>query len=643
MNDLVNYGFDEILKLDDVKNNKDYTDGIILIRNEFNADGQIIENFKTEFATCIDTLELTLNSGLLDKMIPENDEPVKVNEIIDLLAQNSNQLFNQLVDYTFSSKLITAAVPVVVNIGINELETQLENEFEKDIALGRVDVSKSELAIKKQDIKLLGGHLLNAYYDLKDIDSTKISDDFTAMFGYELGDAAISLGSAADVFKNMPIFSSTGIYTKLLESLDSEPYNEYIDFDVFKTTSAWTDEAKNFAKVFNAIVKSNAISYIEKTEDGHTISDENISKFIACLAENEEINGISKTYIRQVLEPLFESKALKKTLELGLTKLGEFVDELGDLIVEDARLGKLYIKDIYNETEQEKILAFFDNVVAYVKGLDVTELKEDPFMVVLKSDLARLGSALDSIKNTTLFSDYQEGGVLVDGVYTNLIKTLMKTQYVDYIGFESMLEKDFSWNSELALANPMVDSLVEKQIEKEDGTKTSLIEFIIEGGDWEIIFKQITKEDLTEIFTPLLESKIFKPTAILALNKINEEIKSVIGEFGDVIPNIEDISNDDVKQIVEIIGDASALIEDFTKEDFDISDLATGENQEKLADLLTSLQDNANSDGVFKETYEALVDFVKNDDQIGGQVVDLTSEYKDGEINWSEVIGKLTK
>lgn len=643
MSDLVNYGFDEILKLDDIKNSKDYTDAITLIKNEFNTDGQILQNLKTEFLTCIDTLKLTADSGLLEMVVPEEDDSVVVNEIIDLLSKNNNELFNQLVDKTFGSKLITATVPVVVNMGINELETLLENEFEKDVSLGRVDVSNTQLAIRKQDLKLLGGHFLNVYHNLKDIDSEEVKNNYTTLFSYNLGDAAISLGSAIDVFKNMPIFSSTGIYENLLEALDAEPYNQYIDFEVLKTNSVWTTEMQNFAKVFNAIVKSNAISYIEKTENGYTISDENISKFIACLAEKQEVNGISKTYIRQTLEPLFESKALKKSLELFLEELGEIIDGMGDLIVEDAKLGKLYIKDIYNETEQEKILAFFDNAVAYVKEIDVAKLKQDPFMVILKSNLARLGSALDSIKNTSLFSDYKENNVLTKGIYTNLIETLMQTEYVDYIGFDSMLENDFSWNSELALASPMVDALVDKQIEKEDGTKTSLIEFIIEGGDWEVIFKQITKEDLTEIFTPLLESKIFKPTAIMALNKINEEIKSVVGEYGDIIPNIEDISPEDIEQIVEIIGDASALVEDFTKEDFNISDLATGENKEKLSDLLTSLQDNANSDGVFKETYEALVDYVKNDETIGAQVSDLTSQYEEGEIDWAQVLEQLIK
>ena len=427
MNDLVNYGFDEILKLDDIKNSQDYTDAITLIKNEFNTDGQILQNLKTEFLTCIDTLELIAESGLLDMIIPDEDETVIVNEIIDLLSEENNELFNELIDKTFSSKLITATVPVVVNIGINELETLLENEFEKDVLLGRVDVSNTQLAIRKQDLKLLGGHFLNAYHNLKDIDSEEIKNNYTTLFGYNLGDAAVSLGSAIDVFKNMPIFSSTGIYENLIEALDAEPYNKYIDFDILKTTSVWTTEMQNFSKVFNAIVKSNAISYIEKTDDGYTILDENISKFISCLAEKKEINGTSKTYIRQTLEPLLESKALKKSLELLLGELGEIIDGLGDLIVEDAKLGKLYIKDIYNETEQEKILAFFDNAVAYVKEIDVANLKQDPFMVILKSDLARLGSALDSIKNTSLFGDYHENNVLTKGIYTNLIETLMKT------------------------------------------------------------------------------------------------------------------------------------------------------------------------------------------------------------------------
>ena len=53
------------------------------------------------------------------------------------------------------------------------------------------------------------------------------------------------------------------------------------------------------------------------------------------------------------------------------------------------------------------------------------------------------------------------------------------------------------------------------------------------------------------------------------------------------------------------------------------------------------MQDNANNNGVFEQTYNSLVDYVSNDETIGSQVVDLISGYEDGQIDWANVINQL--
>ena len=645
INDVANIGFDELLKLEDVKNNKDYKDCVTLIKDEFNSNGQVATNLKEELLTIVGIAKTTVESGLIDVIEPENGEAVNADDVLDLLSKENNKLFNSYIDQIFNSKLISSAMSVVVNIGVDSIETTFEESLNKELSLGRIDVSNKELSIKKQDIKSLGGHLLNAYDVIKNIDFDAVEQDQRVLFNHDLPTLVTSLGQMADTIKNMQVMSQTGIYNNLLDALAETDYAEYVDFDVFKQQNIWTEETTNLANVFKAIKDSKIMSYIEYKDGTYSIPEGKIENVISCLSEVDSSDNLNKTYIRKMFEPLLDSKAFNKTLRFGLNEVGKLINDMGEYIIEDTKLGTLYLEKLDEEGEKDKLLAFFDNIVTYSKELDFNKLEEDPFITILESDLSMLGSALDSLKTSSMFKDYEKDGSVVKGIYTNLIEALMETEYVQYIGFESFLAEDFSWNAELNSTQQMIDSLLEKQIVLEDQSTISLIQYIIEGGDWEVIFKQIESEDLTNIFNPLLKSKIFKPTAVLALNKINEQIKNVIGDFGVNIPTIEEIGEEEVEVLIEVIDAIGGIVEDFQKEDFSISDLATStteEDREKIVNLLESMQDNANGEGVFKETYDALVDYITNDEVIGEQVQGYIEEYEPGNINWAELIAKLS-
>ncbi|MBO5885124.1 MAG: hypothetical protein J6Q51_04935, partial [Clostridia bacterium] len=175
-----------------------------------------------------------------------------------------------------------------------------------------------------------------------------------------------------------------------------------------------------------------------------------------------------------------------------------------------------------------------------------------------------------------------------------------------------------------------------------DNTTKSLLEYIIDQGDWELLLKQISKEDITEIFTPLMNSRIFEPVGVMVVNKINEQIQDVVGEYGSLITTIVgDLNKEEVAQVIEVLGDVTEIIEYVTAEDFDISEFATGEKSEKLGDLLNNLQENANNDGVFVNAYDAMIDYVKNNEEIGASVVELMEEYPEGQVNWAQLLQDL--
>ena len=157
-----------------------------------------------------------------------------------------------------------------------------------------------------------------------------------------------------------------------------------------------------------------------------------------------------------------------------------------------------------------------------------------------------------------------------------------------------------------------------------------------------MLLKQISKEDITEIFTPLMNSRIFEPVGVMVVNKINEQIQDVVGEYGSLITTIVgDLNKEEVAQVIEVLGDVTEIIEYVTAEDFDISEFATGEKSEKLGDLLNNLQENANNDGVFVNAYDAMIDYVKNNEEIGASVVELMEEYPEGQVNWAQLLQDL--
>jgi hypothetical protein len=68
--------------------------------------------------------------------------------------------------------------------------------------------------------------------------------------------------------------------------------------------------------------------------------------------------------------------------------------------------------------------------------LDLNKVEEDPFVAILDSNLAQLGTCLDIIKASSLFADKEVDGVMQKGVFSNLVDALQETEYSEYNNFE---------------------------------------------------------------------------------------------------------------------------------------------------------------------------------------------------------------
>ncbi len=650
MPELVDYGFDKILDLQDVKNNNDLTELLKSIQNEIKLNDDVMNNLKTEFSSVVGSCKILVESKLFDE-IPFNGESFtneNLQNILDILTNDNKKVFNDLIEQLFYSKALNKGIIYVLNIGVDKVEETLKDMTnDKSLSVGRIDINDNKITLKKAEVQNLLSNVINLMEDFVDTDFNSIKNDYRLLFDMNLPNIVTNIGSAMNVVQKMTVFNDTGIYDNIMTALTLTEYQKYIDFEILKNDNTWLNETKMLSGVLQKLDESQIISYIDKVGDKYDVTNENVTKILKNLTQKTEVNGQNKTLIRQIIEPLYNSSACKKIIDFGFEQLNNIINDLGSKIDDNTRLGDINYEYLHSESEKENIFSFIDNVALYVQNLNIDDLYENPFKTILNSNLVQLGSCMDFVKNSLLFADKQVEGKTVEGIYTNFVDMLINTEFSQYVNFACFKENTFSFNSEFAKITPIVDELLNKQI-IDSSQSIPLIEYIIQIGNdqegWKTIFEQINNTDLTNIFEPLMKSKIFEPIGVMVVNKINEQIKQVVGPYGDVITSIiSSLDSDEISQVVDVLGAVSEIITDITAPDFNLQDMATGENAENLANLLNKLQDNANSDGVFKQSYDAMLEFIENDENIGTYVTDLIDDYPQGQIDWLDLFSKLPK
>jgi hypothetical protein len=534
----------------------------------------------------------------------------------------------------------------VINKGLNVVEEKLSQMTDNvDLDIKRIDLLSDNSKLKKAEVKSMLASVVNVLNESIDADFDAIKDDFKLAFELNLNSIVNSLGSLMNAVQNMSVFAETGIYNNIINALGETEYTEYVNFNVFKQQNIWTNETELLAKSINELKDSNVLSYVYKEDGSYKVNVSDINQICTKLAEIKEINGKRVTTLRQIVEPLYESKSLKQFIHFGLENLNVVINDFGKNLGEDVVLGEMNYENQYEESEKENLLSFLDNVALYVKDLDINQIQENPFVTILKSNLAQLGSCMDSLKATSLFSDKVVEGEIQKGIYNNFVDALQSTKYSNYINFGAFNEEGFSFNVEFAKLQDLAETVVDKKINADD-KQYPLIQYIIDVGDWEVVFAQITREDLSTIFTPLMKNKIFEPIGTMVINKINEQIKNMVGEYGididvDVSIVLENLSEEEISQVIDVLGAVSEIVTEINNPDFELSDLINGEHVDALVDMLTVMQENANSNGVFATAYDALLDYAKQNEEIGERLTAELENYEDGEVDWELVIESL--
>ena len=639
--ELVDYGFDKVLQMDEVQKDQSYIELIEVVRDELKKDEGVNENLKNDVVAVISTAKIMADEGIFEQ-IPTNEEITNQNisNILDILSANNKEVFNQIIDNIFNSKILNKAVIFGLNYGVDMLEDELKTLTQDDtLTLNNISLRDENMTLKKGEVSSLLSSAINIFKDVLEEDLNAINDNYLLVFDLNLEDIITNIGSMMNALQKMNVFNQTGIYDQIVTALGETEYNNYVDFEIFKGDNVWLNETQSLAKVVSNIRKSQAISYIQKGTDGnYYIKDENVTKLFKNLIATTEVQGENKTLIRQIIEPIYNSDALKKLIKVAFENLNGVINDLGDMLKEGTVLGDINYDSLYVETEKENFFAFVDNISSYLSTLDLVKFKENTFEEILSSNLSLFGSCIDSIRASSIFGDIKAEQGTIKGIYTNLIDTLMQTKLNQFMDFNCFKDETFSFSAEFAELQPVIDLMLEKQIVDGD-TTYNLISYILEVGNLENMLDQITAEDVTNIFTPLMNNKIFRPVGVLVVNSINAQIKDYVGNLGVDIPvDLDNLTDDEIQDVVSVLGAVTEIASDIMNSS-SISDIVNGESAESLAGLLDTLEDSAKNQGVFESAYNAMLDYVQTDSEVGSLIEEqIANNTQDGDIDWLGVI-----
>lgn len=662
--DFFDYLCDQALSSDTVKNDADLTATINVLKTELKEDNKLVENLKTELNCVLNTMKTLKDAKVFDEISTgENAQFTRTNliNILDILYGNNKKIFNNVIDECFNSKILNRSLLYGLNQGVKQLEEKIQDLVKDEtISINKLDLTDKTLAIKKAEVKSLLGSLLDIGNEVKNFDFDGVSDDIRTVSTLKLGDITKNLGQMMNAVQNMSVFKDSDIYNQILTALDKTKYNKYINFAVLKGNNIWITETQNMAQTLDKLLESKILDEnISLNDKSYSVSNENLTKIFTKLAQTSLINGQEETLLTQILQPIYDSKMFEKVIDLGFEKLSDYVQDFGNEIDKDTQIGKLNLNNIHTEQEKTKIFNFLNSIVNYAKDLDITKFKEDKLNTLVDTDLSKLGECLDNLRATSMFSDYtNDNDEQVLGVYSQLADALNK-KYGDNINFAITKESTFSYKDEFANIQGSVQKMIDEEndITLDNGTKQHLFNYLLsDDRDMEVVMKQVGTDKLTEIFTPLLESKLLRPLAVQVVNEINKQVKDLVGSYGDKINvdiNVEDLTDEEIEQVVEIMTNISTIIDEIDKitnaeDNYDLETLVKGEKAEQVAGILNSLQENANNNGVFTETYNAMKDYITNDKNVGEDIKSLISENtitsEDGTtetIDWQKVLEGL--
>ena len=264
--------------------------------------------------------------------------------------------------------------------------------------------------------------------------------------------------------------------------------------------------------------------------------------------------------------------------------------------------------------------------------------------------IAVLNCALDTVKTLksadfknidtnqlfVLIDALKVNSTIINGAFKNTYNSVMvyvvnkvNSQIADFVGTDLATEiVSYDGNTDMTQKYNYIKEILECAV--------SAYKAIPVGGE----LSDIDSTTLGNLLDAL-DSMVYTRKAYNALNNklanvVIESVNSIIGSSVATITAVKDLNLQatDIKTVVDVCLDVSAKLEGMS---FKIADMSDEDKANSLK-LLNAIQTNGEkSDGVFKPTYDALVDFIATTNGTTSEVI-YTNFAQNGSINWSSFL-----
>jgi hypothetical protein len=592
---------------------------------EYNTSGGVYKGITNDLKAVISVAISAGESGLVDEALaPQIDfEAIKT-----ILLANDRKVVNDIFGKLFDATALRFIAVEYINQLLADVST--------------VDVTFSPIAFRKVVWDDVNKDVTSMVNDMLDI-IVSASEEFSGSLiqvieenPYELLHTNTNvltqkLGNLMTTMQNTNLLvdldGNKVVHNQFMDYLNHTAINKYVDFNHFKGQNAWSNEMVHLNTLLSAVKDSGIVSDIIDNID--TISNIDINVVLNKLSQ---FNTNSQTYTHNIISALLESKAFSKLINVGYDALNTLIEQNQDTISVGANIGKIQYDKLNSEQEKMYTIAFFDNLVSYASTINLRSLETDLMSTIFSSKLTKLGLALDAVKNSAQFGPYVENSINHEGVYTSLMNALNSNpSFADFADFAVALDNNFSWNSEFSNIQELLDKMQTIQINGK-----SLLQTIIDGGDLTNIFESLTSSDIDNIIDPLVESDLLVKNVALFVNTLNTKISEMTGTvIGDA--SIQDIvaQKEDVKVVLKQMLALSSVLNSTMDE------TTLKANAQAIGTLLNTLKANSleNTNAVFGEVYNALVEYLKADLTFGDEITALVDEYQNpDDIDWKQLL-----
>ncbi len=553
---------------------------------------------KDDAIALLGVFEISAKNGLI-KEVKKQD--ISVQEISNILLSNSEAVLNNLCGKIEKSNLIQKLVIEAINYGSSCLQNYMNSNITfvgEGVKLEKIDGTQN--SITSTELATVLSCALNLYQEIdKNVDFKKIEENFYNIFDYNLEKMIKLAGDGIDGIKNMSIIKNSNLFGSICEGMsNSVEYSKYLSFTELSNSSNLKEQFSKIAESVSVLQESNVIATLKNMNDENV--DESISSILNQLSAKDSTN---KTLSSKILTPILSCSIMKNTIIYGLDNVHYTIESTIDSMSDEKiTISKLNTTTIQTENGNNQLLGIIEKLLEYAKNINLTNLKNNMIDTLVESDLQKLGIALDAVKSSTLFSSNGTD----NGAYIDIIDGLGKSSLNSVLDFSVAKSTSFSWESELSTLKNTINTLNEIKITDKSET-SGLVSYLLNDGDFNIAYDFLNLEN-SQYLKPLFEIALIKPVAVSVINTINSKIKDFVGtDLGANITTLENsivLKEQEPQQIADVIGASTQI-------DFNETDLDNIDNN-KLNYLLLKLENNAEIDGVFKESYNALLLKVAN-------------------------------